>query len=203
MINNIPTYISLFSSAGIGCYGFKLEGFECIATNELLDKRLNIQRINKKCKFNSGYIAADIKEESTKELIYSEIKKWNNLGNDRVDVVIATPPCQGMSVANHKKSENEIERNSLIRESVDLISSINPRFFVFENVAAFWKTGCVDKKGDIVQIGTMITEELSDRYLIHNEVLNFKNFGSNSSRTRTLLQLSLCQIIQKKRLFMM
>ena len=187
MINNIPTYISLFSSAGIGCYGFKLEGFECIATNELLDKRLNIQRINKKCKFNSGYIAADIKEESTKELIYSEIKKWNNLGNDRVDVVIATPPCQGMSVANHKKSENEIERNSLIRESVDLISSINPRFFVFENVAAFWKTGCVDKKGDIVQIGTMITEELSDRYLIHNEVLNFKNFGSNSSRTRTLV----------------
>ncbi len=187
MINNIPTYISLFSSAGIGCYGFKLEGFECIATNELLEKRLNIQKINKKCKFNSGYISSDIKEKSTKELIYSEIKKWNNLGNDRVDVVIATPPCQGMSVANHKKSENEIERNSLIRESVDLISSINPRFFVFENVAAFWKTGCVDKKGDIVQIGTMITEALSDRYLIHNEVLNFKNFGSNSSRTRTLV----------------
>ena len=187
MIKNIPTYISLFSSAGVGCYGFKLEGFECIATNELLEKRLNIQRINEKCKFYSGYIAADIKEKSTKELIYSEIKKWNNLGNDRVDVVIATPPCQGMSVANHKKSKNEIERNSLIRESVDLISNINPRFFVFENVAAFWKTGCVDKEGNIVQIGTMITKELSNRYLIHNEVLNFKNFGSNSSRTRTLV----------------
>lgn len=187
MIKNIPTYISLFSSAGVGCYGFKLEGFECIATNELLEKRLKIQRINEKCKFYSGYIAADIKEKSTKELIYSEIKKWNNLGNDRVDVVIATPPCQGMSVANHKKSKNEIERNSLIRESVDLISNINPRFFVFENVAAFWKTGCVDKEGNIVQIGTMITKELSNRYLIHNEVLNFKNFGSNSSRTRTLV----------------
>jgi cytosine-specific methyltransferase len=92
-----------------------------------------------------------------------------------------------MSVANHKKSKNEIERNSLIRESVDLISNINPRFFVFENVAAFWKTGCVDKEGNIVQIGTMITKELSNRYLIHNEVLNFKNFGSNSSRTRTLV----------------
>ena len=26
------TYISLFSSAGVGCYGFKLEGYECIAT---------------------------------------------------------------------------------------------------------------------------------------------------------------------------
>ncbi len=187
MIQNKPTYISLFSSAGVGCYGFKQEGFECIATNELLEKRLNIQKINKKCKFESGYIAADIKEDSTKKLIYQEIKKWNKLGNDRVDVVIATPPCQGMSVANHKKKEKEIERNSLIKESVDLIKNINPRFFVFENVSAFWKTGCIDKQGNIVAIGDMIISELGDRYLIHNEVLNFKNYGSNSSRTRTLV----------------
>lgn len=34
------TYISLFSSAGVGCYGFKQNGFECIATNEILTKRL-------------------------------------------------------------------------------------------------------------------------------------------------------------------
>lgn len=187
MIQNKPTYVSLFSSAGVGCYGFKLEGFECIATNELLEKRINIQKINKKCKFESGYIAADIKENATKNLIYGEIKKWDKLGNDRVDVVIATPPCQGMSVANHKKKDTEIERNSLIKESVDLIKNINPRFFVFENVAAFWKTGCLDKTGCVVTIGEMITEELGGAYLIHNEVLNFKNYGSNSSRTRTLV----------------
>ena len=40
------TYISLFSSAGIGCYGFKLEGFECIATVELLARRLKMQSYN-------------------------------------------------------------------------------------------------------------------------------------------------------------
>jgi cytosine-specific methyltransferase len=186
MIKDKPTYISLFSSAGVGCYGFKLEGFECIATNELLEKRLNIQKFNKKCIFESGYIAADIKEKSTKQAIYDEIKKWNQLGNDRVDVIVATPPCQGMSVANHKKG-SEIERNSLIRESVELIRDINPRFFVFENVAAFWKTGCIDGKGNVVEIGEMITNELNDRYLIHHDVLNFKNYGSNSSRTRTLV----------------
>ena len=131
MIKNKPTYISLFSSAGVGCYGFKMEGFECIATNELIEKRLNIQKINNKCKFKSGYIVADIKENFTKELIFQEIEKWNKIGNDRVDVIIATPPCQGMSVANHKKKEREIERNSLIRESVDLIRDVNPRFFLF------------------------------------------------------------------------
>lgn len=28
------TYVSLSSCAGIECYSFKLDGFECIATNE-------------------------------------------------------------------------------------------------------------------------------------------------------------------------
>ena len=57
---NNKTYISLFSSAGIGCYGFKLNGFECIATNELLNSRMNIQKANNKCKYDSGYIVGDI-----------------------------------------------------------------------------------------------------------------------------------------------
>ncbi|WQW28113.1 DNA cytosine methyltransferase [Helicobacter pylori] len=34
------TYISLFSGAGVGCYGILEEGFECIATNEILDSIL-------------------------------------------------------------------------------------------------------------------------------------------------------------------
>ena len=187
MINNNPTYISLFSSAGVGCYGFKLEDFECVATCELIERRLNIQKLNNKCKYESGYINGDIKEDSTKERIYEEINRWKNLGNDSVDVVIATPPCQGMSVANHKKTENEIERNSLIRESVNIIKKINPKFFIFENVAAFWKTGCVNNSGNIVAIGEMITDELGKEYTIYNEILNFKNYGSNSSRTRTLV----------------
>ena len=40
MINNSLTYISLFSSAGVGCYGFKKAGYKCIATNELIERRM-------------------------------------------------------------------------------------------------------------------------------------------------------------------
>ena len=46
------TYISLFSSAGIGCYGFKQQGFKCITTNEYLEKRIKIQQYNNKCEFD-------------------------------------------------------------------------------------------------------------------------------------------------------
>lgn len=101
--NNKPTYISLFSSAGIGCYGFKLEGFDCVATNELITRRLDIQKFNNKCKYESGYICGDITEDATKSALYAQLDLWRKKENvSRIDVVIATPPCQGMSVANHK-----------------------------------------------------------------------------------------------------
>lgn len=181
------TYISLFSGAGVGCFGFKKAGFECIATNELVEKRLNIQKINNKCKLESGYICDDITTDETKNKIFTEINKWEEMDNDRVDVLIATPPCQGMSVANHKKTSDEIVRNSLVVESIKLIKGVNPRFFIFENVPAFMKTGCTAPDGTVKAIGNVIYEELGDKYLIVSKILNFKNYGSNSSRSRTIV----------------
>lgn len=187
MIDDKLTYISLFSSAGVGCYGFKLEDYICIATNELIERRLNVQRNNKKCMLDSGYIGGDITLQSTKDLIFSEIKKWSKKGNDSVDVVIATPPCQGMSVANHKKTTDEIVRNSLVVESIQIIQQIKPKFFIFENVPAFLKTACTAPNGSVQEIRNVIAEELGSDYIFYGNVINFKNYGSNSSRTRTLV----------------
>ncbi|MFP6261390.1 DNA cytosine methyltransferase [Helicobacter pylori] len=188
LFNQTLTYISLFSGAGVGCYGLLEEGFECVATNEILEKRLNIQRINRKCKFDESYISGDIKKPETKEKILKQIGFYSKkFGNDRVDLVVATPPCQGMSVANHKKKNDEIKRNSLVIESVDLIKQIKPRFFILENVPSFYKTGCIDKNDNLLEIGSMIEQNLSGDYMLYDEVINFKNFGANSSRTRTLV----------------
>ncbi|NHA59699.1 DNA (cytosine-5-)-methyltransferase [Helicobacter pylori] len=188
LFNQTLTYISLFSGAGVGCYGLLEEGFECVATNEILEKRLNIQRINRKCKLDESYISGDIKKPETKEKILKQIRFYSKkFGNDRVDLVIATPPCQGMSVANHKKKNDEIKRNSLVVESIDLIKQIKPRFFILENVPSFYKTGCIDKNDNLLEIGSMIEQNLSGDYMLYDEVINFKNFGANSSRTRTLV----------------
>ncbi|EJB27370.1 cytosine-specific methyltransferase [Helicobacter pylori NQ4200] len=158
------------------------------ATNEILEKRLNIQRINRKCKFDESYISGDIKKPETKEKILKQIEFYSKkFGNDRVDLVVATPPCQGMSVANHKKKNDEIKRNSLVIESIDLIKQIKPRFFILENVPSFYKTGCIDKNDNLLEIGSMIEQNLSGDYMLYDEVINFKNFGANSSRTRTLV----------------
>lgn len=136
------TYVTLFSSAGVGCHGFQMEGYRCIATNEIIERRMQVQRCNHKCEYDSGYIVGDITSDEIKQRIYDEIRKWEHKGNDRVDVIIATPPCQGISVINHKKNDKEINRNSLVVESVEIIRQINPRFFIFENVICFQNIVC-------------------------------------------------------------
>ena len=75
------SYISLFSCGGVGCYGFKQQGFECVATNEIELKRLNIQKANKKCKYETGYINGDITLDETKNKIFKEIEYWKELLN--------------------------------------------------------------------------------------------------------------------------
>lgn len=185
--NKTPTYVSLFSSGGVGCYGFKMENYQCIATNEIKGRRLDVQRYNNKCKYESGYIEGDISNTEVKDKIYNEIGKWKKKGNDRVDVIIATPPCQGISVINHKKAGDEIKRNSLVVESVEIVKEIKPRFFIFENVQAFEKTLCVTNEDKIMPIGDYVREVLGKDYIISGRILNFMNYGSNSSRTRTLM----------------
>ncbi len=183
----IKTYVSLFSSAGVGCYGFKLNDFDCIATNELIERRLNIQKFNKKCSMDSGYILGDITSPDVKHQLLTQIKTYKKTHNiPEVDVIIATPPCQGMSVANHKKSKDEIKRNSLVVEAINLIKEIKPKFFIFENVQAFMKTKCFDN-AEQKTISQSILDNLSENYVYLDKILNFKNYGSCSSRTRTIV----------------
>jgi len=177
------TYISLFSSAGVGCYGFKQQKFKCIATNEYLEKRLKIQQYNNKCTYSTGYIHGDIATKEIQDRIYKELEN-NNIKD--LDVLIATPPCQGMSVANHKK-KNETKRNSLVVESIKIVYKIKPKIFIFENVRAFLNTICTDSDGIDKPISKAIEFGLGGEYNILSKVVNFKDYGANSSRTRTLV----------------
>ena len=184
---SIKTYISIFSSAGVGCYAFKKNGFSCIATNEIIERRLNIQRINNKCKYDTGYISGDITLKSTQDKVLKEIEFWQkNEGIDSVDVLMATPPCQGMSTANYKKGD-EINRNSLVVEAIHLVNKIKPRVFVFENVRAFLTTMCVDKDDEKLSIDDCIKKNLSSDYNVYAKVVNFCDYGIPSSRPRTLV----------------
>lgn len=182
------TYVSLFSGAGVGCYGFKQNHFECVATNELLPERLDVQRANCKCRYETGYIGGDITQYTTRQRLYDEIERWRNEhGMRQLDVLFATPPCQGMSTANYKKTDDEQVRNSLVVQVISIIQHIHPKIFVFENVRAFMKTICTDISGEDMTIEKSIERNLAQQYNIEYKIINFKDYGVPSSRPRTIV----------------
>ncbi len=174
-------YISLFSSAGIGCFGFKNNDFENVLTAELLKERINIQKIND-VSVNEGYIQGDISELEIQEKINKRINKFNA----EIDVIVATPPCQSVSTLN-KKNAGDIKRNSLITQSIQLVKNVRPKYFVFENVRSFLKALCIDLDGETKTVKESIEINLGSEYLIRMDVVNFKDYGTNSSRPRTLV----------------
>jgi DNA (cytosine-5)-methyltransferase 1 len=180
MSENKLNYISLFSAAGIGCYGFKSELFECLSTCELLEKRIKFQKFNKICKKPEQYICGDITDPDI------QLKLFQNIGNKKIDVLIATPPCQGMSVANHKKKD-ELGRNSLVVESIKMCKEILPKYFIFENVRSFLKTLCTDTKNELSTIKDTINFNLEKDYNILYKTINLQNHGSQSSRPRSIV----------------
>ncbi len=180
-------YVSLFSSAGVGCFGLKLEGFICIATAELIQCRIDIQKENNKCKYSTGYICGDLTTPEIHEQLFDEMATFKKKEKiKQIDLIVATPPCQGMSVANHKKKE-ELGRNSLVVEAIKIVKEALPKYFVFENVSAFLKSICTDIDGEDKSIKDAIIYHLSSHYSIEFKIINLKNYGSNSSRTRTLV----------------
>jgi len=178
-------YATFFSGAGIGCYGFKSNGYDCVLTNEYLEERLAIQKLNNKCKSDSQYIVGDIRDAVVRysiEKILKEVSEKRGL-----DVLIATPPCQGISLANHKKTPTEIVRNSLILESILLTKKFKPKYFIYENVSGFLTSACSDSDGFDKEVSEVISNHLSKNYYYESFIFNLKNFSIPSSRTRTVV----------------
>lgn len=178
------SYISLFSSGGIGDLGFKQADFECIATAELLSRRIEVQTLNEICK-TDGYICGDINDDHVFNSILEKGENFQKKYKQPVTAVIATPPCQGMSVANLKKN-NELKRNSLVVRSIEVIQKVQPLVFIFENVPAFIKTICTGLDGVDRPIGEEIERSLGGAYEYFSKTLQLADYGAPSSRTRSI-----------------
>src|SRR5699024_3134958 len=119
--------------------------------------------------------------------LYEAIKYYKEQENvEDIDALIFTAPCQGMSVANHKKNDGTIEKNSLVIEALEIIKEVKPVFFIAENVRSFMNTNCIDHNNE-KKIRNAFSDWLSTDYSYKEFIINFKDYGANSSRTRTLV----------------
>lgn len=171
--------ISLFANVGIAEAYFKEIGIEVVVANELLKERARFyQHLYPEVKMITGDI--------TDEKVYQEIKQ--EASQYSIDLLLATPPCQGMSVAGSRNPHDE--RNSLIKYAIDLALDIKPKYIFLENVIQQLKTP-IAYLGHTITIPEYIEQRLGPFYNINEEqVINAMDYGVPQNRKRAIFLLT-------------
>jgi DNA (cytosine-5)-methyltransferase 1 len=173
------SYVSLFSGAGLGDYGLQLAGGICLGAVELDPNRALVHKENLQAP-----LWGNIRKE--KDILISALK-----GSD-VDLVIATPPCQGFSTANAKRGLREDpahasrdERNNLFFEALYVIRALKPKIVLFENVPNFLKRQIRTESGISGPVGDFLRASLG-QYVSWTNVICLSELGIPQRRIRSV-----------------
>lgn len=182
MMEKRLTGLSLFASAGIGETYFKDVGIDIKVANELLEKRADLYRaINPETTVVCGDIT---KDEVFSKILASCPKK--------VDFILASPPCQGMSVAGKNRCQKTMEadeRNYLITYVVKAIKATNPDYILVENVPALLKLE-LQYAGKYRTVLDILQYEFGDQYEIDSMVVDSADYGVPQTRLRAIIKMN-------------
>jgi len=170
--------MSLFANVGIAETYLKNAGIDVVIANEIEPDRV---KFYKHLYPEVDTIVGDITtEEIQSELVSKAI-------DEKVELIIATPPCQGMSTAG--KKDNDDPRNSLICYAVNVIKAVKPKYVFLENVPEQLITK-IKYHDDMVLIPNYLREELSALYDIEQLTVNAADYGVPQSRDRAIFLLT-------------
>ena len=125
-MSNRPVAIDLFSGCGGMSLGLEAAGFDIAASVEIDPIHSLVHHYN----FPYGVtVCQDVAKLSCEELL-TAIK--NQGFTTDIDLIAGGPPCQGYSYMGGRVLEDP--RNQLIFEYARIISTIRPKYFIFENV---------------------------------------------------------------------
>ena len=166
--------VSLFAGGGIGETYLKEIGIDVIVANELLPERAEIHKFRFP---ETEMIVGDIKVHK-KEII----EKSRN-----AELLIATPPCQGMSNLG-KRDYHGDERNYLIFDVFDIIDACDFNYILIENVPRFLKM-YYPYNEDIVLLTDLLEMKYGEKYEIKYDVYNAADYGVPQTRKRSITRL--------------
>lgn len=162
--------IDLFCGAGGLSRGFMDAGFNILVGCDNDQDALNTFSLN-----HSGGIAlnADLSKQET-------VKKIMEIaGGNKIDVVIAGPPCQSFSLTGKRRyGVLDDPRNYLYKAVVDLIGQVKPKGFVIENVPGLYSM----HKGNIREEILRSLRELG--YNVECKILLAADYGVPQTRKR-------------------
>ncbi|MDM8202386.1 DNA cytosine methyltransferase [Fournierella massiliensis] len=157
-------FIDLFSGAGGLSVGLEQEGFRPIIAVDKDKSALTTYRFNRPWMSEENVIHEDIRD-------LVDCYQFPH-----VPVIVGGPPCQGFSVVNQHKKEND-ERNELYKFYVHAVSQAQPELFLMENVEGILQL-YEHIKEDFEKVGFIVCRPL---------ILSPKDFGFPQSRRRAFI----------------
>lgn len=176
--------LSLFSSAGIGETYFKEVGINIVVANELVDKRANLYKCISP---ETDVVCGDITDKNVFESVIDKSVSNN------VNFILASPPCQGMSVAGKNRHTDTMlndERNYLITYVVKAIKRLKPRYVLIENVPALFKL-LLNYKSKLRTVEEILKLEFSNNYDVDGAVVDSSDYGVPQTRLRAIIKMNI------------
>lgn len=169
--------LSLFSNVGIAEAGLASLDVDMLYANELLKDRADFYSCVHP---NTEMIPGDITNDDLRNQIV------NKAIENKVNFVLATPPCQGMSEAGNRFEFDE--RNQLITFAVDVIKRVKPEYAIIENVPTILRTKIVTN-GKVMMIPDYIKETLSEYRFNKESLIRAMDHGIPQMRERNIYLL--------------
>lgn len=171
--------VSLFANIGVAeaCLN-ELNNAHVLVANELLSRRAALYQAIYP---DTNMICGDI----TEDVVYQQILQACR--RERIDTVMATPPCQGMSTAGQKIKFDE--RNSLVMHAIRLIHDICPKYVVIENVTDFIITPIM-YHGVETMLPDVVRQELENDYDIDIHTIDTDDYGVPQTRDRMIILMT-------------
>lgn len=156
--------IDLFSGVGGISTGFHWAGFETVLANEF---DIEIGEA-----FKVNFPGTNTIIEDIRTVDFNMIMKEFKIKQGEIDVIAGGPPCQGFSMANRKRIEQD-ERNLLFLEFVRAVKVFRPKCFLIENVV-----GMTAEKVAIKSSEKKVVDSMSDFFREIGYQISFKSFKS-------------------------
>ena len=178
------TAISLFSGCGLSDLGYELAGFRFVVQIEIDQKRAAIGADNFP---NSRWLTRDVRD-SANEIAAA----YRQSTSKQLDLLVATPPCQGMSSSNPGRGKRRTvqarkqeAKNRLLLEVIPVARLLQPKVIVIENVRQILtlEVECEGEKATAVELLRNSLPEYD--FKLHK--INVANYGIPQVRKRALV----------------
>ena len=192
--------IDLFCGAGGCSEGLIQAGFHVLFSSDISEMaektyRNRHEQLGLKQGINTWFERKDIRELSGNEIKehIASLEIFKGQAVPEIDLMIGGPSCQGFSRAGRRDSSDP--RNMLFGEYIRVISEINPKYIVFENVEGFMDMqffGYKGLDGELYPDGS-VTPDIMKSELdkigyksLDIKILNAADFGVPQKRRRVI-----------------